>query len=56
MKGFKPLTLKEIKKRHTKNPQDKELHKTMEAKTINKKTFNKLIEESTKQEPFDKKK
>lgn len=54
MKGFKPLTLKEIKKRHTKNPQDKELHKTIENKQVNKKIFNRLIEESTKQEPFDK--
>lgn len=56
MKGFKPLTLKEIKKRHTKNPQDKEVHKEIENKTISKEMFNKLIEESTKQEPFDKKK
>lgn len=55
MKGFKPLTLKEIKKRHSKNPQDKKLHETIEKTTVNKKTFNKLIEESTKQEPFDKK-
>ena len=56
MKGFKPLTLKEIKKRHTKNTQDKKLHETIEKRTINKKVFNKLIEESTKQGPFDKKK
>lgn len=56
MKGYKPLTLKEIKKRHNKNPQDKELHKIIENKTVNKKTFNRLIEESTKREPFDKKK
>lgn len=55
MKGFKQLTLKEIKKRHTKNPQDKALHKTIENKTVNKKIFIKLIEEGTKQEPFDKK-
>jgi len=55
MKGYKQLTLKEIKKRHAKNPQDKTLHKTIETKTLNKKTFNKLIEESTKREPFDKK-
>lgn len=55
MKGFKPLTLKEIKKRHTKNPQDKKLHEIIEKGTVNKKIFNKLIEESTKQEPFDKK-
>lgn len=55
MKGYKPLTIKEIKKRHTKNPQDKQLHRTIENKTINKKQINKLIEESAKQEPFDKK-
>ncbi|TSC90451.1 MAG: hypothetical protein G01um10145_123 [Microgenomates group bacterium Gr01-1014_5] len=55
MKGFKPLTLKEIKKRHNKNPQDKKLHETIEKETANKKVFNKLIEEGTKQEPFDKK-
>lgn len=55
MKGLKPLTLKEIKKRHTKNPQDKKLHQTIETKTINKKTFNELIEQSSKQEAFDKK-
>lgn len=56
MKGYKPLTLKEIKKRHTKNRQDKNLHVTIEKTKVNKKIFNKLIEESTKQEPFDKKK
>lgn len=56
MKGFKPLTLKEIKKRHTKNPQDTELHKIIENKTINKKEFNKLIRESANLGPFDKKK
>lgn len=55
MKGFKKLTLKEIKKRHSKNPKDKGLHKTIENKTVNKKMFNKLVEESTKHEPFDKK-
>ena len=55
MKSYKPLTLREIKKRHTKNSQDKKLHQIIETKTINKKTFNKLIEESTKQDPFDKK-
>ncbi len=55
MKGLKSLTLKEIKKRHVKNPQDKELHKQIENKRVNKKQFNKLIAESTKREPFDKK-
>ncbi len=56
MKGFKPLTLREIKKRHVKNPQDKQLHKTIENKTVNKRQINTLIEEGAKQEPFDKKK
>ncbi len=55
MKGFKPLTLKEIKKRHSKNPQDKKLHETIKKEKTNKKQFSKLIEESVKQEPFDKK-
>ena len=52
---MKPLTLKEIKKRHAKNPQDKKLHKIIETNIINRKTFNKLIEKSTKHKPFDKK-
>lgn len=56
MKGYKSLTLKEIKKRHAKNPQDKNLHKTIENKTLNKKTFNKLIGESITLKPFDKNK
>lgn len=56
MKGYKLLTLKEIKKRHAKNSQDKELHKIIENKIVNKKTFNKLIEQSTKQEAFDRNK
>lgn len=55
MKGHKPLTLKEIKKRHANNPKDKELHKVIENKTINRKIFNKLINESTMNKPFDKK-
>ncbi|OGE25308.1 hypothetical protein A3H85_02465 [Candidatus Daviesbacteria bacterium RIFCSPLOWO2_02_FULL_40_8] len=55
MKGFKPLTLKEIKKRHSKNTQDKDLHKIIENNTINKKIFKKLIGESVKDRPFDKK-
>ncbi len=53
---MKPLTLREIKKRNTKNPQDQELNKLIEDKTISKKTFNKIIEESIKQKPFDKNK
>lgn len=52
---MKPLTQKEILKRHKQNPKDKELHKTIETKEIKKETFNKLIQQSTKQEPFDKK-
>lgn len=53
---MKPLTQKEILKRHKKNPQDKSLHNTIQTKEIKKETFNKLIQQSTKQEPFDKKK
>ena len=34
MKGFKPLTLRGIKKRHSKNPQDKKLHETIEKEMI----------------------
>ena len=56
MKGFPKLTKKEILKRHKKNSQDKSLHTIIETKGIKKDTFNKLIEESTKQQPFDKKK
>lgn len=56
MKGFKKLTLKEIKRKHIKNPQDKELHSQIENKEIFKKDFNKLIQQSTIQEPFDKNK
>lgn len=55
MKGFKKLTLKEIKKKHIKNPQDKELHKTIEDAEVSKKVINKLIERGTQQKPFDKK-
>lgn len=53
---MKPLTQKEIIKRHKKNPQDKSLHNTIETKEIKKETFNKLIQESTKHKPFGKKK
>lgn len=52
---MKPLTQKEILNRHRKNPKDKELHKTIETEEIKKDTFNKLIQQSTKQKPFDKK-
>ena len=52
---MKPLTQKEIIKRHKNNPRDKSLHKTIETTEIKKDTFNKLIQQSTKQKPFDKK-
>ncbi len=51
---MKKLTLKEIKKRHTNNPKDKTLHTEIENKELDKKIFNKLIQESTKHEPSDK--
>ena len=56
MKGFKKLTPKELKKRHTKNLQDKELHNQIENKEIPRQDFNKVMEKSTTQIPFDKKK
>lgn len=56
MKGFPKLTLKRILKKHKKNPKDKDLHKTLETGEIEKSDFNKLIKESTKYKPFDKKK
>lgn len=52
---MKPLTKKEIVKRHKKNPKDKELQKDIGTKEIKRSDFNKLIQQSTKQEPFDKK-
>lgn len=52
---MKPLTHKLILKKHKKNPQDKSLHITIETKEVEKGIFNKLIQQSTKQEPFDKK-
>ncbi len=53
----KKLTLKEILKRHKANPKDKELHKMIEDQGSDnlKEEFNKLIQQSTKQKPFDKK-
>lgn len=56
MKGFKPLTLKRILKKHKDNPKDKLLHKIIEKTGVKKETFNKLIKESTKHKPFDKSK
>ena len=53
---MKPLTQKEVLKRHKKNPKDKSVHQVIETGEIKKDTFNKLIHQSTKQEPFDKKK
>lgn len=38
---MKPLTKKEILKRHKKNPKDKSLHKIIEAGEIKKEEFNK---------------
>lgn len=52
---MKPITLKEIKKHHNNNPKDKTLHTEIENKELDNKIFNKLIQESTKHEPFDKK-
>lgn len=56
MKGFKPLILKGILKKHKGNPKDKSLHKIIEKTGIKKETFNKLIKEATKHKPFDKEK
>lgn len=56
MKGFKPLTLKGILKKHKNNPADKELHKTIQTKEVKKEIFDKLIKESTKHKSFYKKK
>lgn len=53
---MKPLTKKEILKRHRKNPKDKELQKDIETKEVKRSDFNKLIQRSTKLKPFDKKK
>lgn len=54
----KKLSVKEILKRHKSHPQDKNLHKVIEDEGNNnlKKEFNNLIQQSTKQEPFDKRK
>jgi len=43
-------------KRHKQNPQNKELHRVIEAKEGDESLFNKVIKEATKHEPFDKKK
>jgi len=53
---LKPLTLKGILQRHKNNPKDNKLHKIIETKEIERSDFNKLIKESTKHKPFDKKK
>jgi len=52
----KKLSLKKILKRHRANPQDKELHEIIESEGDNslREEFNKLIQKSTKQKPFDK--
>ena len=51
---MKPLSKKEILKRHKKNPKDRSLHMVIETGEIKKETFNKLIQQSTKHKPFDK--
>lgn len=56
MKGFPTLTLKRILRRHKQNPQDKELRKVIENGTVDRKVFDKVVEEGTKEEAFDKKK
>lgn len=53
---MKPLTQKEVLKKHKKNPKDKELHKTIETKEVRKEVFDKLVRQGIKQQPFDKKK
>ena len=54
----KKLSLKEILKRHTLNPQDRELQKIIESEGSDnlEEKFNNLIKKGTKQEPFDKEK
>lgn len=49
------LTKKGVLKRHKQNPKDKELQKDIEIKEIKRSDFNKLIQQSTKLKPFDKK-
>lgn len=53
---MKSLTQKGILKRHKKSPQDKELHKVIETEEIKRSDFNKLVQKSTKEKPFDKEK
>lgn len=55
MKGFKPLTLRGILKKHKDNPKDKSLHNIIERTGIKKEIFNKLVKESTRHKPFDNK-
>lgn len=55
MKKPPELTIKRTQKRHKENPQDKELHKTIEKAKVDEKAFEELLEKATKQEPFDKK-
>lgn len=52
---MKPLTKKGVLKKHKENPKDKSLHTIIETVEIKKGTFNKLIQQSIKQKPFDKK-
>lgn len=52
----KKLSLKEILKRHKSSPQDKDLHKIIESEEGDdlKENFNRVVQASTKQAPFDK--
>lgn len=51
---MKKLTLRRLQKRHKENPQDKELHMTIENAEVDEKTFDSLVERGTKEEAFDK--
>ena len=54
----KKLSVKEILKRHKSNPQDKDLHKIIESEKIDniEERFDRVVQASTKQKPFNKKK
>lgn len=55
MQKRKNLTLKRLQKNHKINQQDKELHKTIEKGTVDKKKFDELVKKAIEQEAFDKK-
>ena len=50
------FTLKEIKKRHAKNPQDKKWHEIIENGSIDEKEFEELLIKAVNSPPFDKEK